>query len=211
MKNLPKGSDSALHLLKAANLLGDFYLAGGTSLALQYAHRTSVDLDFFTGKQLELEPLLQALNRTQAFELLETAKGTIHGLLKKVKISFLEYPYPNLKPFQTQYLEGVPLAHPVDIGLMKISAVASRGSRKDFFDLWHICRREISLGILLKLYPKKFGKKLTPTYHILRSLTYFADADSEPELTTAQPYCWDDVKTYFEKEVQRISRKLLKL
>lgn len=44
---LPENGKDLLNLLNKENLLKNFYLAGGTGLALQVGHRKSIDLDFF--------------------------------------------------------------------------------------------------------------------------------------------------------------------
>jgi len=52
---------SSLELLKglqSEKLLKDFYLAGGTSLALQTGHRKSIDLDLFTQSDFNTDQLL---------------------------------------------------------------------------------------------------------------------------------------------------------
>lgn len=50
-------------LLKKLPIPPDFYLAGGTALALQIGHRVSVDFDFFTHKKLP-QDLLARLQKT---------------------------------------------------------------------------------------------------------------------------------------------------
>ncbi|MBU4449986.1 MAG: nucleotidyl transferase AbiEii/AbiGii toxin family protein [Actinomycetia bacterium] len=50
-----------LEILEKAEILKDFYLAGGTGLAFQLKHRLSLDLDFFTRKDINNKILIQKL------------------------------------------------------------------------------------------------------------------------------------------------------
>jgi predicted nucleotidyltransferase component of viral defense system len=109
-----------------------FYLAGGTALALQLGHRTSNDLDLFTGKLFSTEPLREKLVHMGGLVLVEE-EGTLHGILDGVKVSFLYYPYPVLHPFHE--FEGLNVAAIGDIACMKAVAISQRGEKKDFFDM----------------------------------------------------------------------------
>ena len=109
--------------------MGEFYLAGGTALALQFGHRPSVDLDFFTpadrlsaGKR---PAFLAQLTSQGKFLTREQSDGTVHGRCRETDVSFLSYPYPLLD--ETLFWEGLRIAGPRDIGLMKINAIIGRG------------------------------------------------------------------------------------
>ena len=86
----------------------------------------------------------------------------------------------------------LPLAHRDDIAAMKLAAIASRGSRKDFVDLWVLISRHRPLEAYLELYRRKFATR--DVGHVVRSLTYFEDAEQEPELRMLMPLDWEEVK-----------------
>ena len=113
---------------------GSFYLTGGTALALNYGHRKSDDLDFFSPNRFSAAALQTELEQPFRFRLRVQSEGTLHCELNKVKVSFLYYPYPVLRRF-LRY-QGVAVSHPMDIALTKITAIAQRGSRRDFVDLY---------------------------------------------------------------------------
>jgi hypothetical protein len=125
---LPRGGKSALELLKGIETMRNFYLAGGTGLALQLGHRISGDLDFFCQGQFETTTLRDSLIATEQFKVLSEAQDTLHGVLAETKVSFLRYPYQLL--FLTEDLEGLKVADTRDIAVMKIAAISSRGSKK---------------------------------------------------------------------------------
>jgi predicted nucleotidyltransferase component of viral defense system len=86
----------------------------------------------------------------------------------------------------------LPLASREDIVAMKLAAIASRGSRKDFIDLWLLVTRYWPLSDCLELYRKKFAAR--DIGHVVRSLTYFDDADEEPPLRLLIDLDWEEIK-----------------
>jgi hypothetical protein len=135
-------------------------MAGGTAAALQLGHRKSEDFDFFSSK-LQPEAMANSLSAREHFIVSASSAGSLHGFINNTKISFLVYPYPLL--FPTKVFMGVPLADLKDIALMKIVAIANRGTNKDFTDLYFICRDIVSLEELLRdLFPRKYsGRQLS--------------------------------------------------
>ena len=85
-----------LEVLRKEGLLDNFYLAGGTGLALQLAHRFSADLDFFSRRDFDKQGLLQKIKTIGNFSLEKEAKNTLTGTLNSTKITFLRYDYPRL-------------------------------------------------------------------------------------------------------------------
>lgn len=162
----------------------NFYLAGGTAAALYFGHRRSADLDWFTAEKLK-DPL--SLARELESEGVEVkvkdlSRGTLHCMIKGVRVSFFEYLYPLLSPLVPCDAFGCLAASLEDIACMKLVAIAQRGFKKDFLDIYAICKRYKRLSELLKLSAKKFA--LEDSSSILYGLTYFEDADREraPEM-----------------------------
>ena len=187
--------------------MADFYLAGGSAVALHLGHRRSEDLDFFCPKELNTLLLLHRLQKVGNFDLTKEAWGTLIGVLEGVRVSFFTYPYPLLRP--TQKLWGVRIASLLDIGLMKLVAISQRGSRRDFVDLFFICRQSIPLADLLVSLPQKFAGVNYSLPHILRSLVYFDDAEKEPMPTMLVSIRWSDIKRFFQAQVKRIAEASL--
>lgn len=200
---LPPGGKPVLELL--GRLAQGFYLAGGTGLALQIGHRISGDLDFFRAEAFEPQILKDRLAATGRFTIVSEAEGTIHGVLADTKVSFLRYVYPLL--FPTRQLAGVEIADPRDIALMKITAISSRGSKKDFVDLYFICQ-EYPLDLLLNLFKEKYKSIDYSMYHILRSLAFFDDADHEPDPLMLKPWDWQAIKKYFGEKAVKAMKDL---
>ncbi|SHG43589.1 Nucleotidyl transferase AbiEii toxin, Type IV TA system [Thermosyntropha lipolytica DSM 11003] len=154
-----------------------FYLAGGTGLALQLGHRLSEDLDFFTTQNFSSSEIISRF-KEQEVKIIDEAPDTLHLLFKNQKISFFYYPYPPLYSFA--FFPNCPIANYLDIATMKLIAISQRGAKKDFIDLYFIItKKNLSLSLLFTLLEKKYPVKYSKL-HILRSLTFFEDAEGDP-------------------------------
>jgi hypothetical protein len=84
------------------------------------------------------------------------------------------------------------MASLADLGAMKLLAIAQRGSKKDFVDVYALGQERQSLTPLLDAYRDKFD--VEDISRILYSLTYFEDAEREPPLHMFWDASWDDIK-----------------
>jgi len=87
---------------------------------------------------------------------------------------------------------------------MKLSALASRGTRRDFVDLYVIVQKH-GLAPLLEQFERKFARINYNKVHILKSLVFFADAEKEPMPDMLLPVSWEALRSYFQQEVLNIS------
>ena len=118
-----------LALLEKTGLIDDAYLAGGTALALQIGHRISYDLDFFAATEFDRNEVLQKLTKVN-FRLEQESWGTLLGRLGKTKLSFFVYQYPLIG--KTLKYKNVTIASLGDLAAMKIAAISSRGTKREF-------------------------------------------------------------------------------
>lgn len=182
-----------------------FYLGGGTALAIYLRHRHSVDLDWLTPQRFP-DPMgfAQTLRANGVlFQTDQTAPGRLHGQVQEVRVSFLEFGYPLLQPLVHWSETGVFLASLDDLACMKLSAIAQRGSMKDFFDTYVLCTQHRSLEQLLELYQFKFD--VADIGPVLYGLVYFDDAEEEHDPLLLSPVAWRDVKQAFRDWVKTIS------
>jgi hypothetical protein len=198
---LDEGTNRALRDLNAASLLRGFYLAGGTGLALTLGHRRSMDLDFFTQEPFDADRIIGKLRDFQSLRVLEKDEGTLHVNIGEAKISFLSYPYPLLFPCQS--LEGVEVADPRDVACMKLSAIAGRGTRRDFIDFYAVVR-VYGLPQILEWFEEKFRQVSLSRVHLLKSLTYFEDARHDPMPDMLIAVSWEDVEAFFSAEAPKL-------
>lgn len=197
-------------ILKRSQAPAGFYLVGGTGLALMLGHRYSEDLDFFTPSNLlearEREALLEMLRPVLKVEIQRQNGGWLHLFLNGLSVTFLRYPYPLLKGLLNW--NGIAVAHPDDIALMKISAIIGRGTKKDFLDLYALCQ-ERDLAEYLALAKRKFPEHRNFLTQASYALAYFQDAEKERMPRLIQKYDWDTIRSFFEREAPRAFRKLL--
>ncbi len=198
---IPEPTEVTLCALRDRQILDKFYLAGGTGLALQFGHRLSLDLNFFASKSFNEDRLLERVQEVDGFALVSKAPETLHANIQQTKVSFLGYPYPVLFP-QAQFMD-VAIADPRDIACMKVSAVAGRGTKRDFVDLY-VCARRYGLQEILQMFSEKFAKTNYNRIHILKSLSYFIDAEKDPMPQMLAPLEWDEIKQFFAKEAPRL-------
>jgi hypothetical protein len=95
--------------------------------------------------------------------------------------------------------ENIVLSSLADIGAMKLSAATSRGSKKDFFDIFELLQH-FSLSELLSSYHQKFIN--VDSYHVLRALIYFDDANGQPDPLMLKDYNWETIKSKLVRQIQ---------
>lgn len=198
---IPPSTETALILLRDAKLFDRFYLAGGTGLALQFGHRLSLDLDLFSKEHFDEEMLIQQVQTIAGFELIARAPYTLHATIQKTKVSFLGYDYPMLFPAMP-FLD-VAVADAIDIACMKVSAMASRGAKRDFIDLY-VAAQRFGLREILQYFDRKYERTHYNRIHILKSLTFFGDAEKDPMPHMLTALDWDTVKRFFLFETPRL-------
>lgn len=202
---LDEMSGTVLKLLADHNPVAGSYLAGGTALALQIGHRCSIDLDWFTPCPFETDRVAERLSQLGRLEISETAKGTFHGRLDGVRVTWLHYPNPILEEcIDANEPRSLKLASLRDIGVMKWVAASQRGARRDFIDLYMIEGSGHALEALLEAMPRKFPGKDINYYHLIKSLSWFDDADREPQPKMLIPLAWDDVKCHLRKKQKEL-------
>jgi hypothetical protein len=164
-----------------------FALAGGTSLALRFGHRLSVDLDFFTSAPFHPTTLAGQLGFGPE-SILAQADGTLRLLVDHVKVEFLSHSYPLLAP--VEQLDSIRMWSVPDVAAMKLNAISNRGSKKDFYVLAALLDR-FDLQTMIGFYEAKYQP--ASLMMVIRSLAWFEDADSEPDPLSLRHDSWPKV------------------
>ena len=205
-RGLSPKTQNNLESLNSLAFVKKYYLAGGTALSLHFGHRFSFDLDFFSQNPEKSEIIRDNLEKIGKLEIIQNDFGTFNGILNDVKISFFIYKYPLLHP--AKEYKVIKVADVSDIACMKVDAVSSRGTKRDFIDLFFICQK-ISLLKILSLFLKKYSSVKVNKFHIIKSLVYFNDAKDDPMPRMIEKISWQEVKKFFEKEAVRLGKKYL--
>ena len=194
---LPPGTLDLLTKLSAHPALAAFSLAGGTSLALRFGHRLSIDLDFFTTEAFDKEVASEALSDGHKVKVEQVNAAGLSANVDGVKVDLVTYRYPLLDP--PEMFDGVRMLSLRDVTAMKLSAVTNRGAKKDFYDL-HELILHFGLPELVRIYQAKF-----PAHDpmiMLRSLAYFEDSELQEDPLSLKSIDWSDVKEGVENAVR---------
>src|SRR5882724_7894689 len=129
----------ALAALKGVAELSGFYLAGGSAVAVHLGHRRSIDLDLFSREpDVDLSDMGSRLVALfTASEVVSATDAAFTVRQGDLAIDVVRYPYPPLDE-PTPGPEGFPVAGLRDLAAMKLSAIAKRGIKRDFWDLHEI-------------------------------------------------------------------------
>lgn len=187
-----------LEKIAREDFIQNFYLAGGTALAVQLGHRESIDLDWFSDFDFKNIDIKHKLSQIGGFSLTSEEEGTVNGVLDSVKVSFFYYDYKQIFPLVN--FVGIKIADERDIAAMKIDAISSRGSKKDFIDLYFLLKK-YSLEELVSFFEKKYSGIKYNRLHILKSLAYFEDAEDEPMPVMLVDFDWEKAKEKIRADV----------
>lgn len=186
-----------------------FYLAGGTALSLQIGHRISADLDFFSPIE-DIPTIRTALEKSlskSAPILSDSSWGNLVYLARNIRVGFYGYGFPLVAPLMES--NGIRLASVEDIALMKMDAMLSRAARKDFFDLYFICRN-IPLKQLFEKADTKYPSIRDFEVQVVKRLVHFENAEKESEPMLLEKVTWQTVKDYFIKQAKEFEQNWLK-
>lgn len=188
-----------LKQLQQIPAFADLRLAGGTSLALQTGHRKSVDIDLFgiiQDDEYEIAKTLRNLGKVTTIK-----KSTNIGiyLINDIKTDIVNYTYPWLQ--NAIIKDGLRLAGEKDIAAMKLAAITGRGTKKDFIDLFFLLKK-FTLREMLDLYLQKYndGSELL----VLKSLSYFNDAENDELPVMLQSVDWETIKAHISNQLANI-------
>ncbi|MBO5816742.1 MAG: nucleotidyl transferase AbiEii/AbiGii toxin family protein [Paludibacteraceae bacterium] len=191
-----------LELLKALMqepALCELRLVGGTALALQYGHRSSIDLDLFGKIDIDAYELQEILSKHGMLRVENETKIIHQYIIDNIKVDVVNYPFEWITPMIED--EGVRLASPMDIAAMKVNAIEGRGTKKDFIDMYMLLQH-YSLEEILGFYQQKYPNH--SVFRALRSLTYFEDAEDQFMPRMFVDDTWEDIKQLIVNKVKTI-------
>lgn len=170
-------------------------------MAIHLGHRESVDLDFFTEKDFDIETIKHKLANKGGYKIDTELSHTLDGTLDGVRVSLFHNPHKPLFPLK-EY-SGISLADERDVAAMKINAISGRGSKKDFIDLYFLLK-SYSINELIGFFEDMYSDVEYNKTHLIKSLSYFEKADSEPSPKMLKNVSWSDVKKEIRDQVQKL-------
>ncbi len=196
----------SLGLLKKIQDIPEFEelrLVGGTSLGLQLGHRKSIDLDLFGNLEIDNISIIDKLNKIGDVKIMQQSPCISILIIDNIKVDIVKYKYQWLSDSIND--NGIEIAEIKDIAAMKLSAITGRGTKKDFVDLYFLLK-QYTLKELIEFFQEKYHDGVVML--VLRSLTYFEDADDEAMPDMCEDINWEDVKEYIRKELNKYLEKI---
>jgi len=191
--------------LQKQDYLKGFHLVGGTALALQIGHRTSIDIDLFSNFGFDTAQLLEKLSIEFDFKLFFSANNTLKGSIADVKVDILAHRYPYVS--SPVVIENIGMVSIQDIIAMKLNAITTSGQRiKDFIDIYYLLKAW-SLADMISFYKIKYVA--FNEVNVLKSLTWYEDIDHTdwPVLLQNPGLKWSEIMKKIRKETQNYLRK----
>ena len=173
------------------DLLKDFFLVGGTALALQIGHRLSIDIDLFTKNPFNEENMLADIEVKYDFQLDYRSKNTLKGEIAGIKVDLITHNYPLIKPLLD--IDTVRMASLPDIAAMKLNAISGNGTRiKDFIDIAYLSA-QLTLSEMIDAYEEKYTSR-NPAI-VIKALDYYADIDFKEKIDMIDDnYKWKNIE-----------------
>ena len=183
----------------------NFYLGGGTALALQIGHRISKDLDLFFEKPID-KGLLTKVKKVFAGRRITLSVNTADELtifIDGAKLTFLYYPFSVLLGFISY--NGINLLSIKEIAITKMYAIGRRGEFKDYVDLYYILKENhAQLEELLELSQKKYGSEFN-TRLLLEQVVYLVDLEEVGIIFLKKKVTKEQIQYFLEKQVEQLN------
>ena len=173
----------------------EFYLVGGTAIALHLGHRRSIYFDLFKHSTIKPKSIIQIISGFKfpyivTRRVSEQMNVTIHD----VKFTFYQFPFKINAPETLEDILRIPTL--LDLAAMKAYALGRRSKWKDYVDLYFLLKEHFTIQQIsdrtIELFGQLFSEKL-----FRAQLSYFDDIDySEPIEFLVTPIPEEEIKTF---------------
>lgn len=180
-------------------LFKNFNLVGGTALSLQIGHRNSIDIDLFGEQEIDQNGFIETLKNFGDVLIKTSSKNILITEINTIKVDFVNYKYKLLD--KSLEIDQIRMLSDKDIAAMKLNAIAGRGSKKDFIDLFFLLKK-YSLKEMISFYNQKYTDG--SEFMVQKSLTYFDDADEQLSPKMFYDFNWEDCKQKIVEEVLKL-------
>lgn len=197
---LTKDQKKTLETLKTFSKYG--FLAGGTALALQLAHRRSYDFDMFCPKPIPKGFLFMVKKHFKKVQILVDTPDELSFISPPgVKISFVFYPFNPI--FKTISIFTLKIYNWKEIALDKAYAIGRRGEWRDYIDLYFIIKTGFPLKSVIKGAKRKFGDIFSGKL-FLSQLCYLGDIKDFSIEFIKEEIAPPELQNFFEREIKKL-------
>ncbi len=164
----------------------EFYLVGGTAIALHIGHRRSIDFDLFKATPFQAKKILNKIqDQGHRYLVTRSVSGQLNLIISNVKFTFFEYPF--IIEASEDFEKKIKLPTLLDLAAMKAFALGRRSKWKDYVDLYFILKNHFTFNEIStraeELFDQQFSGKL-----FRGQLSYFDDINYEEEVEYLIPH-----------------------
>lgn len=141
----------------------DFYMVGGTAIALHIGHRRSIDFDLFKNGTIKPKAITKKFEEKKEKILVTlNIEGQLNLVCREVKFTFFEYEFEI--PHKIPLGNYITIPDLLDLAAMKAYALGRRSKWKDYIDLYFILKNNFSIAAISEraneFYKDLFSEKL---------------------------------------------------
>jgi len=183
----------------------EFYLVGGTAIALHIGHRASIDFDLFKKNRFITSKVLAKIQAHKFnFKIIRNVSEQLNLIISDVKFTFFEYPF-DVKP-EVKFEEYIKIPSLLDLAAMKAYALGRRAKWKDYVDLYFIIKSYYTVDQISKRAEDIFGELFSEKL-FRAQLSFHKDIDySEPIDYITEPVDDDEIKNFLVTIAINISK-----
>ena len=153
----------------------EYYLVGGTAIALHIGHRRSVDFDMFKMSAINHKKNLDKIVAVGFdHQVTRRVEEQMNVLVNGVKLTFFQYPFPVVPEDNFEKVFRLPSL--ISLAAMKAYALGRRSKWKDYVDLYFLLTKHFTIAEIsakaTELFGELFSEKL-----FRAQLSYFGDVD----------------------------------
>lgn len=177
----------------------EYYLAGGTAVALHIGHRRSIDFDLFKFSSVNHKRNIDKIAGSRLpYEVTWREADQMNVTVGDVKLTFLEYPFPVKGAGKFENIIKVPEL--IDLAAMKAYALGRRSKWKDYVDLYFILKNYFTIVQISarasEIFDQLFSEKL-----FRAQLNYFKDIDYSEQIEYEDaPVTEEEIRAYFNEK-----------
>lgn len=159
----------------------EYYLVGGTAIALHIGHRRSIDFDLFTDKNIKRKRIKAIIeeNKYPTKDIIFEAFDQMHLIINSVKLTFFNFPYKIDTNINFEGIINMPSL--LDLAAMKAYALGGRAKWKDYVDLYFILKDYYNLKEISTRAKEIFQDFFNPKL-FREQLSYFDDVDYSEDI-----------------------------
>ncbi len=199
-------SEKGKEIFPKLTAFANFYLAGGTALALQIGHRMSIDFDFFSKKPINenLSTEVKSVFPEKQVRPSVDNSDELTVFVDDTKITFLYYPF-SLKTDECPQYQGVNLLSIKEIAATKAYVIGRRGSFRDYVDLYFVVSEgHASLNEIIELAEQKYSNEFNSRL-FLEQLIYLKDIEDTGIIFLKNEVSKEDLEKFFAEEIKKIN------